>query len=202
MFYLINEGDINKYTFLNSDNININDIFSNLTSFINSKILINEYDMKMIIIDYNTKLNCIIYEKNKWINASEAYITLFTPLINNVANKYKKNSSFNKSIGLNVNKNNKIIFKIKDTTNLDIHNIGWACSNLKKNNIKDILKQLFDNHDEVDILTNDTQYKINDLCNVIKFMFIYLNYISFKQKIWFLNISDTAIIKYTDTFKI
>jgi hypothetical protein len=201
-FYILDESDINKYSFLNTDNISIHDIFSNITSFINSKILINEYDMKMIVIDYNTKLNCIIYDKNKWIIASEAYITLFTPLIKNKVKKYEKNSSLNKTIGLNINKNNKTIFKIKDTTNLDVHNKGWACSNLKKNNIKELLKEIFDNHDEVELLTNDTQYKINDLCNVIKFMFTYLNYISAKQKIWFLNISDTAIIKYTDTFKI
>lgn len=201
-FYLLPSEEYNKYQYLNNENIKVNNIIDILKIYITSNILENEYNMKMIILEYSNKLNCIIYDKNKWIEASEAYITLFTPLIKERADRFKKNSLFNNSIGLNINKNNKIIFKIKDTTNLDVHNKGWACNNLKKNNIKDILNHIFDNHNDIDLLINNPKYKIFDLCNLIKFIFVYFNIISVKQKIWFINSMDTAIIKFTNTFKI
>ncbi len=203
--YLINKlylKNKDKYIHLSNENINVLDIFNVLDSYITNNIIKNEkYSFEIIILGYTNKLNFISLIDNEWKEGSNALLTLFTPDIKELSTKYKKFSNYGKFLGINNYIKNKSIFKIKDTTNTDVHNSGARCKQMHKPELKKILNEITDNIDEINTLMSYSKYKIDDICNIIEFILRFLHKNS-DDKIWFLDSIQSGIIKSTNIIKI
>jgi hypothetical protein len=176
------------------------DIIIAFDEFVKKNIITNSFDMKIFVLGYTNKLKVLFYENDKWIEGSDAVIKLFTSDMKTRMESFKTQKNFNDIYGLNVFNRKEIIFKIKDNTNKEIHNIGARCSQLKKSTFKDLYNSIFSDPDSVNALLNHSKYKISALCDIVEFILRYLN--KSNDKIWFLNSIETGLIRYLNIFKV
>ena len=68
--------------------------------YIEENTITNEFDMKIFVLGYNKKLFITSYNDDKWIEGTDAFISLFKPIMETMVEKYKKPNNFYHNIGL------------------------------------------------------------------------------------------------------
>lgn len=197
----LNEETIKKVDILKESEISISEVVETFHKYIEKNTITNEFDMKIFILGYSKKLFITSYDDGKWIEGTDAFISLFRPIMETMMEKYKKQNNFYHNIGLKLYSSGTSIFKIKDTTNKEVHNTGFRCANAKKSSIKEILYDLFGDKDKIDALVSNSKYKVAGLCKLIEFKFRCMQYAS-DNKIYFLDTIRSGIIQHLNIFKI
>ena len=193
-------SNVDHYSNIVSSTFSINEIITGFKNFVDNNTITNDFDMSIMVIGYTDGLKIAVKQNNSWIEGTNAYVTLFTPLI-----KIKSNNLVNKTmsryIGLYVYDKNKFIFKIKDNNVKDVRNKGARCSQFKRATIKEILSILY-NIEYAKLLFKNSEFKIGDFCRIIEYTQRYYNKINKENKNWFYNSIESAIVKYTEVIKI
>jgi hypothetical protein len=197
----LDEETIKKIDVLHENEISSMEVVETFRKYIEKNTITNEFDMKIFILGYNKKLFITSYDDGKWIEGTDAFISLFRPIMETMVEKYKKQNNFYHNIGLKLYNSDTSIFKIKDTTNKEIHNTGFRCANAKKSSIKEILYDLFGDKEKIDALVSNSKYKVAGLCKLIEFKFRCMQYES-DNKIYFLDTIRSGIIQHLNIFKI
>ena len=191
---------VDHYSNIVSSTFSINEIITGFKNFVDNNTITNDFDMSIMVIGYTDSLKIVVKQNNSWIEGTDAYITLFNPLI-----KIKSNNLVNKTmsryIGLYVYDKNKFTFKIKDNNIKDVRNKGARCSQFKRANIKELLSILY-NIEYANLLFKNSEFKIGDFCTIIEYTQRYYDKISKENKNWFYNSIESAIVKYTEVIKI
>lgn len=201
----LDDEAIRSFEDLNKTDITAKKIVTSFRKYIDAKTLINEFDMKIFVLGYHKKILISSFDHGKWIEGTGAFVKLFEPMMKNMTDQYNKASNFHKNIGLKLYKAENALFKIKDTSNKDIHNTGFRCINAKKTVIKEILYDLFHdldrNKEKIEALAGNPKHKIGKLCILIEFMFRYLHHQN-KSKVYFIDTIQSSMVQHLGIFKI
>jgi len=197
----LDENTVNEFANLYENEISSMEVVNVFRRYIEENTITNEFDMKIFVLGYNKKLFITSYNDDKWIEGTDAFISLFKPIMEKMVEKYKKPHNFYHNIGLKLYNSDTSIFKIKDTTNKDVHNTGFRCANAKKASIKEILYDLFGDKEKIDALVSNSKYKVAGLCRLIEYKLRFMQYES-ENKIYFVDTIHSGIIQHLNIFKI
>ena len=193
----LSSGVINE---LKRENISVSMFVEFFDKHISKYTFVNDYDMSIIVLGFNKQLQIATLENGNWVEGSEAYITLFTPQIAERVTLLER-ASYDKYFAFNSTYKDEVQFKIKDTSNKDVHNTGAKCSQYKKTSIKELLQSVTGENDLVDKIMDETKITIGSLCVIIEFIFRYNSVNKKEGKEWFADVHQTSMIKHVGSRK-